>query len=1340
MRVNSLLPAVLFSVMVLATGSVGGEIPGGRSMDMRAADARYIRETNRLYALIRPESPQYGQCLVEIDPDRAEVLRTLPLPVAAYTLEPAADGQWLYAITGETPTAVYRIEVASLTIVARYVPRLTDTDPPERFPFYRLMALRGTADGYVAAFETGVAAFDGERRRKKVLSDPARPISQLIPTDKADLFYGFDELYSQWNVNRVRVTAEGLEYDGEPRNGLAGGFHRQLQYSEGLLYTANGVVSNVETYTQVGSYLADDSTISDTMGIDTVNRRAYFSARSGWGNTYLEFDLDTFLPIARLRLENGLTEKFKMPHQARRLLVTAGGDLVAFDGFESHLLLIPATSLVRYQPWTPPQLEYLGPGLRRLAIPASYLAADPAHRKLLATFQGRVPGAGNSVLTIDPESGQILSRHFAGSEPGRPAATESGDHVYVPLMAGGAVRRLRTADGVSDLSVPLRAVRWKGWILGPIMQPSQVFPLPGSEDAFAVIQAELPETMEPVFDAVVVYDGTTRRPDVVNRDNVIVDAGELSRDGNVLFGMGWYRRDGQFSRIRLTSQGATLERMPERIGRNAYEPMSCDDTLCATVRGTVINAEQGTRTSVLPAEGAVTVDKAAGRVYMLKDAGKKIQFIEYDADRARPIRAVTLPLAAPGYSLCRWSEGEFAALTDEGVILISADILKPVAPARPGPPVVSGAVTKLSLPATSIAYDAKRQLLYASVPGSNLAYDSRPAYTNSILAMDPSTGEVVKQLSPGSDPWNAQLTDDGQYLFTALTSAHAVARIDLDKWERDAVYPLGGSANVFTVRPGHSNMFFAALGRDPGSNVALLSVPGLRAYRDGVQMPEGTNSYPSWAVAADSDTILTSESRVKVTDNGLRVDTPYPDLFFYGPPRATSSGLLFGTGSISDIGKLRLIGQLDEHGPVLPDPDHRRIYYVRVDGIRAYDWDSLRVVAFLPFPFGSFSSTDLLQIVSCGENRAAVLINLTVYLVELSGKGWQTITGEKTIRPFDGGIRIPIRSAALLYDAGRKRLYVATPPEEGPLGNSVVALDPATGKVEDTLFAGTLPVAMTMPADGSRIHVALRGSRGLATVDPSSADPPVRRDFPSFLPRADYWPAGLAVVPGTRDVLAVSATNGSASDWLQTILEPDGKPRPKWVGELPFQRVLGDFLFFTPDATRLQGFDRHSMNAGGRWSLLAGPDGLEYARALSQGNEPTVAVCGGTVFTASGATYDAISLDALAPMRFPEATVVGIPDQAVACDTARDRLYYVRHFQEWRNGNTTEKTLLFTYQLSTRELLRTRDLPNRAGSITQMQAVGDAGIAYWISQRPYPVVLDLAPPTLEDELFIVHEP
>jgi hypothetical protein len=278
-----------------------------------------------------------------------------------------------------------------------------------------------------------------------------------------------------------------------------------------------------------------------------------------------------------------------------------------------------------------------------------------------------------------------------------------------------------------------------------------------------------------------------------------------------------------------------------------------------------------------------------------------------------------------------------------------------------------------------------------------------------------------------------------------------------------------------------------------------------------------------------------------------------------------------------------------------------------------------------------------------------------------------------------------------------------------------------------------------MPQDGSRIYVALRGSRAIATIDLNARQLTGRVPLPQAFAFDDYWPVALDVMPGTSDVLGVSAYDGKAWwDWHQMILGPGGIMRPQWVGVDALVAAVGGAIFFSPSGEHLQVFDVAGVSNGQRWSLPAGPDGLLYAPPNGERYGPNVAMCGSEIFEASGAVFDSETLIQTGTVTLPAANFSQHIGQAVTCDSRSDRLYYWQHYSTVVNISIVNHTVLHTFVLSTGAWINTLDLPDRDGQVTQMVALGGTGVAYWISTNPsYEGANPYVTLPATDELFIV---
>src|SRR5262249_18002497 len=156
------------------------------------------------------------------------------------------------------------ILVSTMAIDAQPLPLFFDGLSSSQERILDLLPISGEPQSFVAAFSDqyfncmGAAAFDGNQRRSNVLSrgnvSPPEPgcISELVPTGTPTLIYGYDGLTTGQTVSPIQVAGDGLHYAGNPVRGLASGYQCPLKFYRGLLYAANGTVSNVATGTHEG--------------------------------------------------------------------------------------------------------------------------------------------------------------------------------------------------------------------------------------------------------------------------------------------------------------------------------------------------------------------------------------------------------------------------------------------------------------------------------------------------------------------------------------------------------------------------------------------------------------------------------------------------------------------------------------------------------------------------------------------------------------------------------------------------------------------------------------------------------------------------------------------------------------------------------------------------------------------------------------------------------------------------------------------------------------------------------------------------------------------------------
>ncbi len=123
--------------------------------------------------------------------------------------------------------------------------------------------------------------------------------------------------------------------------------------------------------------------------------------------------------------------------------------------------------------------------------------------------------------------------------------------------------------------------------------------------------------------------------------------------------------------------------------------------------------------------------------------------------------------------------------------------------------------TYLSLPANDIVWNAKDNLIYATVAGA-----AGPGVGNSLVGIDPNTGTIQKTIFVGSEPNRLAISDDGTQAFVGLDDAGSVRQVNLQTGVAGVQFALG-AVPAFTTRrlPPNRSPFC------PGSRTPWLSTP-----------------------------------------------------------------------------------------------------------------------------------------------------------------------------------------------------------------------------------------------------------------------------------------------------------------------------------------------------------------------------------------------------------------------------------------------------------------------------------------------------------------------------------
>lgn len=178
-------------------------------------------------------------------------------------------------------------------------------------------------------------------------------------------------------------------------------------------------------------------------------------------------------------------------------------------------------------------------------------------------------------------------------------------------------------------------------------------------------------------------------------------------------------------------------------------------------------------------------------------------------------------LASPGPVNITVSNGDSTA---PGMNLLVFTVLTP-----------NSGLTPMNLLAHDVAWDKTSGLLYAAV------WSGDWQYANSIVAIDPKTGSVVKTQPAGPDPDLIRTTADGAYAYEGSLTADTVTRFNLPGLDSPVTWRLGVSQPASTGDP-MSSLYAVDLQPAPNApQTTAVSTPG------GIEIFDNATARPTQA-------------------------------------------------------------------------------------------------------------------------------------------------------------------------------------------------------------------------------------------------------------------------------------------------------------------------------------------------------------------------------------------------------------------------------------------------------------------------------------------------------------
>jgi hypothetical protein len=209
-------------------------------------------------------------------------------------------------------------------------------------------------------------------------------------------------------------------------------------------------------------------------------------------------------------------------------------------------------------------------------------------------------------------------------------------------------------------------------------------------------------------------------------------------------------------------------------------------------------------------------------------------------------------------------------------------------------------------------------------------------------------------------------------------------------------------------------------------------------------------------------------------------------------------------------------------------------------------------------------------------------------------------------------LALPIND--IVYNAVDGLIYASIPGSAGEgLGNTIAGIDPTSGVIIKTIFVGSEPTRMALSSDGTQLFVGLNGAGAVRQVNLTTATAGIQFSLgggPGVY-NPPYYAAGLAVLPGQPNSVAVYGNNG-----VVTIFD-SGVARSKTSTGLSiyFVQNSGSLSFGSSASTLYLNSQSTSANL---YALTIDSTGVTGATPLGNGGGNTIQYDNSRLYLPSG--------------------------------------------------------------------------------------------------------------------------
>ena len=472
--------------------------------------------------------------VVPIDPETGTV--GAPLFALPGELEFSSDYRYLYSGGSHS---IWRYDLDSQAVDAiTTVPGFHQIEDFEVSPSDPGVIAASLRNDCCSPRHEGVVIFeDGVLLPNKT---PRHTGSNVIEFAGANLLYGYDNESTGFEFRTMVVDSQGVTVS-DVTPGLMYGFGNDFEVAGGLVYDIRQRAVDPVAKTILGTFAR-----GGWIEPDLANDRVFALSNL---NAIEVYSRSTFTYLASVPVPAGTGP-----------LIRWGDDGLAYRSSDGIVLV--ESDAVNEPLSTPlPQPVQLG-SAKRLALDANDLTYLSSTGKIYASIDSSVIGHGNRLAVINPDTGQIESTHFIGSDPGRIKETSDSSFIYAALDGATAASRFNVNSLSLEQQFPLRFDSHFGRL-----KAEDIAPIPGSP-LLVLASMRHPECC--INLGVAAFDDSVQLPVFTSEWT-----GPLEGAGsNLVYGFNDYSSGFELRTLTLDSTGVSRDQQLSRVQFRVTRPIS----------------------------------------------------------------------------------------------------------------------------------------------------------------------------------------------------------------------------------------------------------------------------------------------------------------------------------------------------------------------------------------------------------------------------------------------------------------------------------------------------------------------------------------------------------------------------------------------------------------------------------------------------------------------------------------------------------------------------------------------------------------------------------------------